>query len=75
MQLMCQYRPYFLCQPESVSDKLFLVLSRYWDNVGGETLDAALMNAATGARFIVSISYQFDMHLSNITFILKRNAA
>jgi len=24
----------------------------YWDNVGGETLDAALMNASTGARFI-----------------------
>ena len=28
---------------------------RYWDNVGGETLDAALTNAANGARFIVSI--------------------
>jgi len=24
----------------------------YWDNVGGETLDAALTNAAIGARFI-----------------------
>jgi hypothetical protein len=24
----------------------------YWDNVGGETLDAALVNAAQGARFI-----------------------
>ena len=32
-------------------------MSRYWDNVGGETLDATLMNASTGARFIVSISY------------------
>ena len=71
---MCQYRPYFLCQ--SVSDKLFVVLSRYWDNVGGETLDAALMNATTGARFIVSISYQFDCILTlNINIHLKRNAA
>jgi len=24
----------------------------YWDNVGGETLDAALINASDGARFI-----------------------
>ena len=35
----------------------YVLVSRYWDNVGGETLDAALMNASTGARFIVSISY------------------
>jgi NADPH-dependent curcumin reductase CurA len=28
--------------------------SRYWDNVGGETLDAALNAANKGARFIVS---------------------
>ena len=27
----------------------------YWDNVGGETLDAALANAKKGARFIVRI--------------------
>lgn len=25
----------------------------YWDNVGGETLDAALHHSARGARFIV----------------------
>ena len=29
---------------------------RYWDNVGGETLDAALAHASRNARFIVSIS-------------------
>ena len=28
----------------------------YWDNVGGETLDAALATATTGARFLVSSS-------------------
>jgi len=32
-------------------------VTRYWDNVGGDTLEAALSNAAIGARFIVSISY------------------
>ena len=32
-----------------------MFLSRYWDNVGGETLDAALMNAEIGSRFIVSL--------------------
>ena len=26
----------------------------YWDNVGGETLEAAMDNAADGARIIVS---------------------
>ncbi|KAG6906596.1 hypothetical protein DXG01_012999 [Tephrocybe rancida] len=29
-----------------------LTLTRYWDNVGGETLDAALVAASNGARFI-----------------------
>lgn len=34
--------------------KLKLLLYRsYWDNVGGETLDAALFHAAKGARFVV----------------------
>ena len=33
-----------------------VLVSRYWDNVGGETLEAALMNASMRARFIVSIS-------------------
>lgn len=28
----------------------------YWDNVGGESLDAALQHAATGARFIVRLA-------------------
>ena len=42
---------------QSVTDKMFFV-SRYWDNVGGETLDAALVNASNiGARFIVSNDY------------------
>jgi NADPH-dependent curcumin reductase CurA len=39
------------------------VASRYWDNVGGETLDAALLNAAVGARFIVSIIYPVGLHV------------
>ena len=29
---------------------------RYWDNVGGESLDAALEYAARYARFIVSVA-------------------
>lgn len=33
-------------------------LYRYWDNVGGETLEAALEAAATYARFIVSPTNQ-----------------
>ena len=50
---------------------------RYWDNAGGEALDAALMNASTGARFIVSNSYLLDLHAFEhlIHFISKRNAA
>ena len=43
---------YFFVSPSVINCSC---LSRYWDNVGGETLDAALMNATTGARFIVSI--------------------
>ena len=39
----------------SETDKM--CVCRYWDNVGGETLDAALVNASVGARFIVSIPY------------------
>lgn len=38
---------------------------RYWDNVGGETLDAALMNASSGARFIVSNDYISTLTLIN----------
>ena len=56
---------------QSLSDELFL-MSRYWDNVGGETLDAALTNASTGARFIVSC----DDNISTMTLIcfsFKRN--
>lgn len=35
---------------------LILLLHRYWDNVGGESLEAAIEYAAKGARFIVSFS-------------------
>jgi hypothetical protein len=38
---------------------------RYWDNVGGETLEAALDHASIGARFIVSVlnlSLPFTSH-------------
>ncbi len=34
----------------------------YWDNVGGETLDAALANAKKGARFIVRIILRFAVY-------------
>ena len=40
----------------------------YWDNVGGESLDAALQHAAKGARFLVSpaLSKPFeDMSLTH----------
>lgn len=48
----------------------------YWDNVGGETLDAALDNAAMRARFIVRVNFttsgyfysdlnlQYDSHVN-----------
>ena len=36
---------------------------RYWDNVGGETLDAALAAAAEHARFIVSPTTIFVLSL------------
>ena len=44
----------FLCCPR-VNLIIFFFCPRYFDNVGGKTLDAALENAAMGARFIVSI--------------------
>ena len=44
---------------------------RYWDNVGGETLDAALLNASLGARFLVSIA---DSSV-NTGFILMSNGS
>ena len=31
------------------------VYASYWDNVGGESLDAALANAAKYARFLVRL--------------------
>ena len=35
-----------------------LILNRYWDNVGGEMLDAALEAASeSGAHFIVRILF------------------
>jgi len=51
---------------------IYVLVSRYWDNVGGETLDAALMNAAAGARFIVSNDCILTLTLINS---FKRNAA
>lgn len=44
-------------------------LHRYWDNVGGETLEAALGAAAKHARFIVSPANNNFLHL----FMLFRN--
>jgi NADPH-dependent curcumin reductase CurA len=46
-------------------------LHRYWDNVGGETLEAALAAAAMNARFIVSPTHD---NFSQFYFILLRNA-
>lgn len=45
-------------------------LYRYWDNVGGETLDAALAAAAMNARFIVSPTRD---NFSQFYFMLCRN--
>lgn len=44
----------------------------YWDNVGGETLDAALENAILGARFIVSD--QFSKSRTYFSTVSFRNA-
>lgn len=33
---------------------LMIVITRFWDNVGGETFEAAIEYAANGARFLVS---------------------
>ena len=33
------------------------MVHRYWDNVGGDTFDAALENAARNARFIVRLLF------------------
>ena len=53
----------------------------YWDNVGGETLDAALNNAAMHARFIVRAKFHWYSLLSllistfYIVLLLIRNVA
>ena len=43
---------------------------RYWDNVGGATLDAALEAAALDARFIVSSNF----FIRDVTDVAIRNA-
>lgn len=48
---------------------------RFWDNVGGETLEAALDAAAIGARFIVRYQYQVEITSANSIFSLSRNVA
>lgn len=40
-------------------------LYRYWDNVGGETLEAALGAAAKNARFIVSPTNLFFFSMTS----------
>lgn len=42
---------------------------RYWDNVGGDTLDAALENASTGARVIVSLIFNVSANAIRSTFL------
>lgn len=49
-----------------LSDDLILIpINSYWDNVGGDTLSAALEAASIGARFIVSGSYDYPCHQSD----------
>ena len=50
------------------------VYASYWDNVGGETLEAAIDNAARGARFIVS-AFVTIARLHTILRAHRRNAA
>ncbi len=42
----------------------------YWDNVGGETLDAALDNAAMRARFIVRVHFTASSHIPSDFYLL-----
>ncbi|OBZ77792.1 Zinc-type alcohol dehydrogenase-like protein PB24D3.08c [Grifola frondosa] len=48
----------------------------YWDNVGGETLEAALDGAAVGARFIecgmMSIYNRASYHIKNLVLIFAK---
>lgn len=44
---------------------LINVFDSYWDNVGGETLEAALDASAVGARFIVSFLVIPSKNLTN----------
>ena len=46
-------------------------LISYWDNVGGETLDAALGAATEGARFIVNFQFFYRFKLN----LILRNVA
>jgi len=45
--------------------ELNLCTYRYWDNVGGATLDAALEAAALNARFIVSSNFSLGTSLTS----------
>jgi NADPH-dependent curcumin reductase CurA len=50
---MCVFRPFSFCSVMSLT-YLHVDGCRYWDNVGGDTLDAALEHANVYGRFIVS---------------------
>ena len=48
-----------MCEPPHIDGICIILIYflRYWDHVGGESLDAALAAAAPFARFIVSSLY------------------
>jgi len=52
--------------------KYLLMYRSYWDNVGGETLEAAIDNAKAGARFLVRLSID---RLMKFYSLAARNAA
>ena len=47
---------------DSKSIRLAYTYDSYWDNVGGESLDAALLHSAEKARILVRTSYLALLH-------------
>ena len=67
---MCVKSPFYLRNRFTLIDG-----TSYWDNVGGETLDAALEHAADFARFIVSPSQSISRYTDQARRMLRRSVA
>lgn len=57
--------PLNMCVPATLVLKRLLTLCSYWDNVGGETLEAAITAADSYARFIVCACLRRRVTLTN----------